>query len=142
MENSKKVWKIISAIVVWVTLIAGLVVLFAMHENLWGALVMLLGMVVSGVIDKITGGDPVDRVSASAAAAQNPRQGAPAQPVPAPAQSAQTPVWQIATWIASGAFIIVGIVLLCMHLSGAAAVVLAIGFAIYAVASLIEAVRG
>lgn len=145
MKDSGKVWKIVGTVIVWATLIIGLVMNFKMHMALQGVEVMLLGALIGDIVNRRAGGSVVDRLAAeSQASAQADAQGR-VQGKQAQGQSElahnQASTWRIVLWVVLAVLAVAGIVLLCMHLSDAAMFAFAAGFAIFAVASLIETVR-
>lgn len=153
MKDSGKVWKIVGTVIVWATLIIGLVMNFKMHMALQGVEVMLLGALIGDIVNRRAGGSVLDRLAAeSQASAQADAQGRVQRDAQGDAQGRQAqgqselahdrvPTWRIVLWVVLVVLAVVGIVLLCMHLSDAAMFAFAAGFAIFAVASLIEAVR-
>ncbi|WP_455676363.1 hypothetical protein [Pseudoscardovia suis] len=149
MKDSGKVWKIVGTVIVWTTLIIGLVMNFKMHMALQGVEVMLLGALIGDIVNRRAGGSVLDRLAAeSQASAQADAQGRvqrDAQGKQAQGQSElahnQASTWRIVLWVVLAVLAVAGIVLLCMHLSDAAIFAFAAGFAIFAVALLIEAVR-
>lgn len=149
MKDSGKVWKIVGTVIVWATLIIGLVMNFKMHMAVQSVEVMLLGALIGDIVNRRAGGSVVDRLTAeSQASAQADAQGRvqrDAQEKQAQGQSklahSQASTWRIVLWVVLAVLAVVGVVLLCMHLSDAAMFAFAAGFAIFAVASLIETVR-
>lgn len=149
VKDSGKVWKIVGTVIVWVTLIIGLVMNFKMHMAVQSVEVMLLGALIGDIVNRRAGGSVVDRLTAeSQASAQADAQGRvqrDAQEKQAQGQlklaHSQASTWRIVLWVVLAVLAVVGVVLLCMHLSDAAMFAFAAGFAIFAVASLIETVR-
>lgn len=149
MKDSGKVWKIVGTVIVWATLIIGLVMNFKMHMALQGVEVMLLGALIGDIMNRRAGGSVADRLTAeSQASAQADAQGrvqrdARGNQAQGQAELAhnQASTWRIVLWVVLAVLAVVGIVLLCMHLSDAAMFAFAAGFAIFAVDSLIEAAR-
>lgn len=149
VKDSGKVWKIVGTVIVWATLIIGLVMNFKMHMALQSVEVMLLGALIGDIVNRRAGGSVVDRLTAESQAsaqtdaqgrAQGMRGGKQAQGQAELAHT-QASTWRIVLWVVLAVLAVVGIVLLCMHLSDAAMFAFAAGFAIFAVASLIETVR-
>lgn len=64
MKDSGKVWKIVGTVIVWATLIIGLVMNFKMHMALQGVEVMLLGALIGDIVNRRAGGSVVDRLTA------------------------------------------------------------------------------
>lgn len=76
MKDSGKGWKIVGTVIVWATLIIGLVMNFKMHMALQGVEVMLLGALIGDIVNRRAGGSVLDRLAAeSQASAQADAQG-------------------------------------------------------------------